>query len=91
MRTRKRKEYCDATFHGIHHWNKSMFEQLGWMVLANAHGMNYKILAYKKSLNKLKCALHKKINDVSNNDKRADLQIMLDNLEILIKHVHKDF
>jgi len=61
------------------------------IVLANEHGVYYKVDSYKKSLDKLKCALTKKMKEMSNSDKQKDIAIMLKNTEILMMHVNKDF
>ena len=80
-----------ATFHGLHNWHNAMFEKLGWMVLANEHGYNEKVSSYKTGLNRLAEKLQCKLNNVSEQDRKDDLKIMLDNVNILIAHVSKDF
>jgi hypothetical protein len=84
-------ECCDATFHGLHHWNKAMFEQLGWMILAKEHGMIDKISTYKNSIKRLKMAIEKKMSHVKDADKKDDLEIMHNNVCCLEKHVDEDF
>jgi hypothetical protein len=96
MKTRKNrmntsKNCPEMTFKGIHKWYSAMFEKLGWMILAKEKGMSYKIAPYKMSLQKLKCSILKKHESMDDMDKKKDLKIMLDNLDILIKHVDKDF
>ena len=99
-RTMKRKhsktEYpedygCGVTTHGLHKWYASMFEKLGWMILAEHRGYKDKIATYKKSLLRLKNDIEEKIDQVDDHDKKTDLKIMHYNLEVLIKHVNKDF
>ena len=92
-KTMKNRDYecCDATFHGIHTWYKDLFEKLGWMVLANKHGMHDKISVYKHSLQRLKSSIIKKWKSIHDKDKKDDLAIMLENVECLIEHVDKDF
>jgi len=89
MKTRK---ICvDTTYRGLNKWYSAMFEKLGWIVLANENGMKYKVESYKKSLEKLKCSINKKIISMNDLDKKKDLVIMSKNLQILINHVDKDF
>jgi hypothetical protein len=90
MKTRKNVGCSDATFRGLNKWYQSMFETLGWMVLSKEKGMSYKLPTYKTSLQKLKCALQKKIDYINDRDKKKDLEIMLENVEILIRHAAKD-
>jgi hypothetical protein len=77
--------------HTLYEWYHNMFEHLGWMILAKSQGdMEQKIVAYKHSLTKLKHQIECKINVLNDIDKKNDLHIMLDNVEILIKHANKD-
>jgi len=80
-----------ATMHGLNKWYMAMFEELGWMVLANKKGMDEKIKHYKTSLHNLETHLECKIKSVRDYDKKTDLQILLENVKILIAHVDKDF
>lgn len=89
----KIKPACEypATMHGLKIWHKKMFEQLGWIVLANKKGYEFKINAYKLSLELLKEKLKCKIDSIKSQDKKEDLKIMLSNVKVLISHVKKDF
>ena len=90
MPNKTKKGCTDVTYKGLQKWYVSMFEQLGWMVLSKAKGMSYKLPTYKTSLQKLKCAIEKKISYINDIDKKKDLEIMHENLIILIKHAEKD-
>ena len=93
-RKTRRNTHCDdpATMEWLKVWHQKMFEQLGWMVLANSKGyMNDKVQSYKKSLLSLEDKLQCKINSVHDIDKKNDLEIMHKNVQILIAHVMKDF
>ena len=83
-------ECCDATFHGIHGWFKSLFEELGWMILAKSRGMTYKTTVYKHSIERLKKAIEDKIASTKDYDKKNDLKIMHENILILWNHANKD-
>jgi len=80
-----------ATFHGLHEWHNAMFEKLGWMVLAKEKHMDDKITSYKNGLNRLKEKLQCKWNSTEEQDRKDDLKILADNVEILIAHVARDF
>ena len=79
------------TFHGLHKWYKSMFEKLGWMVLADAKGYHYKVSAYKKSIENLILSLEHLKNEYEDHNKIHDLNVLLMNTKVLLAHVLKDF
>jgi hypothetical protein len=93
-RTRKNKipgNCCETTFHGLNKWYKSMFENLGWMVLAKERGMTDKVKAYLNSIYRIHIAIHQKIKSTFDKDRIQDLEIMGDNIKVLLAHVQKDF
>jgi hypothetical protein len=75
---------------GISHWYKAKFEKLGWMILAKEHGYTDKVEEYKNSLKRLEEAIKHRMKHMVDPDKKMDLQIMLKNLKILMKHVKSD-
>jgi hypothetical protein len=81
----------DVTYKGIEKWYKKEFESLGWMVLAKSKGMTDKTQAYVNSVHRLKEAIDVKKSKVYDADRVEDLRIMGLNLDILLKHIHKDF
>jgi hypothetical protein len=85
------EQCCEMTFYALNCWYKSEFEKLGWMILADNRGFTDKIESYKMSLSRLSKSLMMKIKDVKDVDKKHDLELMHHNVEILIKHVEKDF
>jgi hypothetical protein len=82
---------CDSTCAGLEKWYTTEFEKLGWMVLAKERGMNEKCMMYKYSLDNLCKSLQHKMDFHVCKDERDDLMIMLQNVEVLQKHVEKDF
>jgi hypothetical protein len=84
-------ECPDATFHGLQCWAKHLFEKLGWMVLAKNYGMLDKVTVYKTSIQRLKCAIEKKIKNLHDKDKKEDMLIWHRNVCMLMEHAEKDF
>ena len=80
----------DVTFCGLSHWYKHAFEKLGWMILAKKNGMGEKVTTYKHSLDMLQHDIKTKIKTTRDPDRKADLKIMWDNLNILIEHAKID-
>ena len=95
MRTLKNRKIPgkvgDVTMKGINKWFKSVFEKLGYMILAKSKGMTDKIQVYINSVHRLKQAIEDKKNKVYYADKVEDLRIISANLDVLFKHIHKEF
>ena len=91
--TRRHHHTCkyNATMHGLHKWHTKLFEELGWMVLANERGMVDKINNYKDSLYRLKEHLECKLHSLHEHDRKEDIKILWRNVNVLISHVNKDF
>ena len=81
----------DVTYYGLHKWYNSLFEKVGWMIIASSRGYTEKIKNYKLSIECLKDQLSKKHKGMRDKDKKEDLRIMLENTEILMKHINRDF
>ena len=81
----------NPTFDGLQNWYKSSFEQLGWMILALKFNYKDKVQIYKQNTIMLRDCIIKKHKKMVDKDKKDDLKSMLDNIEILIKHINKDF
>lgn len=90
VKTRKTCKNMTTT-PGLHIWYKSVFEKLGWIVLANKQEMKNKVEEYKSSVHRLHNSLECKIARVKEHDRRDDLQIMLSNVKVLLEHVNRDF
>lgn len=64
------------TFCALEHWFKSIFEKLGWMILAT-HDQNIeKVNVYLKSINYLLESIDKKIKITEEKDRINDLKIL---------------
>ena len=81
----------NPTYYHIRRWYESSFEKLGWMVLSQKNGYNDEVSGYKSSVMRLRDCISKKHSKINGLDKKNDLKIMLDNTEVLIKHINKDF
>jgi len=92
-KTRKNKpiKVHDVTFHGLNKWMTTMFEQLGWMVLAKKYGYTDKIHTYITSIHRLQQAIKNKLTTMNSIDKKNDLKIMLEKVNILCQNAEKDF
>jgi len=80
-----------ATCEGLAHWVTHAYEHLGWMSLAHAHKQSAKVTVYRSSLNHLKDTIEWKINAVHDEDIKADLHILHENVMLLIKTANKLF
>ena len=80
-----------STFHGLNHWYKHVFEELGWIVLAKHHGCMDKVHSYKSALQRLKYALESRIKTMHDVDKKQDLKTMHGDVMCLIEHADQDF
>lgn len=92
MKTRKIPgTCCETTFKGLNRWYKSVFEQLGWMVLAKQYGMTDKVNVYVNSVYRIHMAIEQKMKKTEDKDRMEDLRVMKKNVQILLTHVQKDF
>lgn len=85
------KNVSEYTLCGLHQWYESMFEKLGWMLLAKRNGWTDKIMSYKNCIHRLEDAIGNRWKQVKDKDTKQDLYIMLDNVKCLKEHVAKDF
>ena len=81
----------NPTYDSLQVWYKSSFQQLGWMILANHYNYTDQINTYKKNVLMLRDCIAKKYKKMVDPDKKDDLKSMLINIELLIKHLNKDF
>jgi len=92
MKTRKIPgKCCTTTYKGLQQWYKSVFEQLGWMILAKDRGMKDKVSVYVNSLYRIHMAIQQKIETTVDPDRKQDLVIMETNIKVLLAHVQKEF
>ena len=60
-------------------------------ILALKFGYKDTVQVYKQNTLMLRDCLAKKYKKMADPDKKEDVKIMLNNVEILIKHMNKDF
>ena len=77
------------TFYALSKWYGRTFKKLGWMVLAIAREDYEKLGYYERQVEKLGEALKQKLRHTKDADRRTDLQIMYDNVQLLREHVEK--
>lgn len=78
-----------STQYGLHHWHTSMFEKLGWMVLAKAKGLDYKVDTYKKSIDRLIASIKHLSSEYESRNRKHDLNVLLIHTECLKDFVDK--
>jgi hypothetical protein len=66
---------------------ESIFEKLGWMILAQRNGWTDQVMTYKNSIHRLQHAIEQRCKQVKDADTKRDLHIMLDNISCLKAHV----
>ena len=81
----------NPTYQSLLFWYRNSFKQLGYMILEKHNGYNDKVSNYKTDVMRLRDCISKKHSKMNDTDKKDDLRIMLDNVEVLIKHINKDF
>jgi hypothetical protein len=78
-----------ATMPALNHWYKSLAEKLGWIILSQAKGLEYKVTAYKKSIDHfLRSAKHVS-TEYENHNRKHDINVMILNIEVLRDFVNK--
>ena len=80
-----------ATMHGLHKWHKSLFEKLGWMVLAKAKGYTSKLVEYKKSIDHFLSTAKHVMREYESKNRKHDLNVLIMNMEVLKEHAMHDF
>ena len=65
----------DVTLHGLEKWTCYLYENLGWMTLANETNKD-KVSAYLISIKKLTLSIDKRLNTITNEDAKVDLETL---------------
>ena len=82
----------DISYPGIVNWYKTVFEKLGYMVLAHKHHHYDETHSYKICIINLLKAIEENMsmNNISS-DRKHDYEVMYRNVKILYHHAKKDF
>lgn len=73
----------------IQDWYNKVFKKLGWMVLAQAKGYDYKIVSYKKSILNLLESIEHVMSEYEDPDRVHDLEVLHMNVKVLHEFVMK--
>ena len=92
------KQTFPVTFHGLHEWHKHLFEVFGWMKLATVHDKegskdtgddhDDKLKGYDESINNFIIKCENKISTTVDQDRKADLQTLLNHVRQLDEWVN---
>ena len=74
-----------CTFVGLQNWSDHMFEKLGWMTLAARDGNTDTIKGYISGLQHLSLKIMEKHKETINEDRKKDLEELLDNVKYLLR------
>lgn len=77
-----------ATIKGLEYWYISIFQKLGWMILAKYYNKTKPIEYYKYNIEEFKKHIKMKIKSVQEKDRLEDLKILEKNISILSNFVN---
>ena len=77
------------TMRGLEGWFRIEHQKLGWMVLAKAKGMDYKVAAYKRAIEDLKKSIEHVMSEYKDTNRIHDLNVMLMEIQVLQDFVEK--
>jgi hypothetical protein len=80
-----------VTYHGLNKWFKMSFEKLGWMILALKYDNPCKVRVYLDSLQHLRQSIQDKHSTVQEQDRKADLEVLLEQTNYLIEFAEMNF
>ena len=80
-----------STLHGLHRWHDSLFEKVGYMVLAKAKGRTQKIVSFKASIDYFLKSVDHVSKEYQNQNKKHDLNVLRMNMMELKDFVNRNF
>ena len=81
----------DITLNGLEKWTCHMYEQLGWVALANETGNEDKVNSYIITIKKLKNSIESRLKIIISEDAKLDLENILSNVKHLMVITSKLF
>jgi len=79
-----------GTTMGLSDSHTRLIEQLGWMVLAKEKGMDYKVSAYKKSIDQFLKSVKHVMSEYEEHNRKHDLNVLYRQMECLKDFVDKN-
>lgn len=80
-----------STLGGLERWHDSLFEKVGYMVLAKAKGRTQKIISFKASIDYFLKSVDHVMSEYENHNKKHDLNVLKMNMLELKEFVKKNF
>lgn len=74
-----------CTFNGMNNWFEQMVEKTGWKIMCMCQGSRDKIDSFMKTLRYLSYVLIQNSNTYNDEDKRHDINIMIEKVQMLYK------
>ena len=82
-RTTIRIPTYSSTMNQITYWFNTMNDRLGWVVIAKAKGLDYKVTAYKRSLKRLIKTIEHVNAEYKDHNRKHDLGVILIQMKAL--------
>ena len=79
----------EHTFYGLISWKEAMFHKAGMVMVAYEEGDSEKLVSFLEKLEKLATALDNKLDETIDDDRRNDLRIMGNKVELLRRALTK--
>ena len=78
-----------GTMFGVNRWFRTMYEKLGWIVIAKAKGLNHKVVEYKRNLARLVRMIEQLMSEYMNVNRIHDLRVLHMEAKALLAYVNK--
>lgn len=85
-----KKMEADKTLYALQKWHKSLFRRYTYMVVELERGDVEKVSRFVERAERLIGALERKLAQLQDADTQNDVEIMLDEAKLLLRHVQQD-